>query len=479
MDRLHQVKLLYIVPKRHFSSSSSSSSSNNMSGAPDGIYQPGVIDPGVPNPNGTASYWLSQPSPYAQLQSPWPTTVDVAIIGSGMSGVSLAKTLYEKRPDLRIVILDARDMCSGATGRNGGHVKTITYATWPGLKELHGVEEALRVAAFEQSHLPEITATIEKYKIDCDLHVRDGLDTYYDQHFFRRSVAALQDLRAYAPSLAQHYTVYTSREDLDRFKLTDRCVGAIRIKAASIWVYKFVTGLLARLVEDHGLNVQANTPVLGIDDHEGEEFAVVKTIRGEFKARQVVHATNGWIGHLVPELRPLISPVRGNVTRQVPPAEFRLKSSVWSRYGDKDYDYLIQRPKGDIVVGRANLHRVATADDSEIDMLPHAHLRGISSQIFKTTNPNQGFDVTHSWSGILGFTQDKSPFVGKLPLPGRSHQWICGGYQGYGMTKAFKTPQMLAALMLGEEVPKNYPRSMIITPERIKSMQRTLSLHKL
>jgi len=451
-----------------------------MSGSPDGIYLPGVVDPGVPTPRSTSPYWLSKPSKYAKWQSPWPNTVDVAIVGSGMSAMSLARALYQKRPRIRIVIIEARELCSGATGRNGGHLKTMSYATWPERKRLMGVDEAIRVTAFEQSHLPEMVSCIQENSIDCDLNLLEGLDTYYDEGLWQRSIAALEDLRKHAPALAGKYTLYSTREDLSRFKCSERCVGAIGVKCATVWPYRFVTGMVGRMIEKNGLLVETDTVVQQVHEREGDGHAVVKTSRGNIEAKHVVHATNGWLGHLVHELRPFISPVRGNVVRQMPVSpNYRLNNSIWARYGDKDYDYLIQRAAGDIIVGRANTARAATGDDSTTDIQPQAHLRGIPSQIFDLEDQNFGFKVTHAWSGILGFTQDKSPLVGQLPFPDRKHQWVCGGYQGLGMVKAFKTGQMVALMILGEEVPESYPRSMLLTSDRLEAMEATLSKAKL
>ena len=65
-----------------------------MSGSPDGIYEAGVVDPGIPVANSTKSFWLSQPAPIASTQSPWIDEADVVIIGSGMSGMNLARTNF-------------------------------------------------------------------------------------------------------------------------------------------------------------------------------------------------------------------------------------------------------------------------------------------------------------------------------------------------------------------------------------------------
>ncbi len=63
-----------------------------MSSSPDGIYEAGIIDPGLPVTNATQPFWLSEPSGISTLQSPWTEVADVVIIGSGMTAASLART---------------------------------------------------------------------------------------------------------------------------------------------------------------------------------------------------------------------------------------------------------------------------------------------------------------------------------------------------------------------------------------------------
>lgn len=77
--------------------------------------------PGLPVENPTRSFWMSPPSPIAHYCSNLPQHADVVVIGSGITGTSVARTLLDrahaagKQPVL--LMLEARDACSGATGR--------------------------------------------------------------------------------------------------------------------------------------------------------------------------------------------------------------------------------------------------------------------------------------------------------------------------------------------------------------------------
>lgn len=444
-----------------------------MSGSPDGIYETGVIDPGIPVGHPSKPFWHPQPSNIHQVRSQWVDTADIVIIGSGITGMSIARTLYSKRPGLKIVMVEARDICSGATGRNGGHIKVMSYNVWLERKRRFGIEEAVRWTEFEHSHLEEMAAYVKDNEIECDLELQEGVDAYFDTTTLQKAIRSLQDMKDHAPTLASQYIIYSAKEAASRFQCADCCVGAIGIPSAALWPYKLVASLLEKLMVNEGLMVQTNTKALSVTDIDGEDFGTVVTDRGSIRATHIIHATNGWIGHLNPELRPFISPVRGNVVVQLPsPSTLRLGNTFWMRYGEKVYDYLIQRPAGELIIGRANLGLKATGDDSSIDPLTYAHLGGILPKILKLGDHRT--ELTCAWSGILGFTQDGNPFVGRLAGYKKSHQWVCGGYQGIGMIKAFRTAEILAMLVLGEEVPFQYPRTMLVNDARMQALDSSL-----
>ena len=85
--------------------------------------------PGLPVPDPTSPYWTQPPSPIAQRNSSsegkrLPENADIVIIGSGITGTSFARTVLDHGNGndvhgklLHIVMLEARDACSGATGR--------------------------------------------------------------------------------------------------------------------------------------------------------------------------------------------------------------------------------------------------------------------------------------------------------------------------------------------------------------------------
>lgn len=87
-----------------------------------------------PVPNAVPSYWRKDIAAIDNHRSTetLPATSDVVIIGAGYVGASVAHHLIEesKRCGLAapsIVILEAREACSGATGRNGMFLRLFFF----------------------------------------------------------------------------------------------------------------------------------------------------------------------------------------------------------------------------------------------------------------------------------------------------------------------------------------------------------------
>ena len=75
----------------------------------------------APVDNPTISYWQCPPSRLADFRSTpsLPPRTSTVIIGSGITGASIAYKLFKHDLSSDILMLEAREACSGATGRNG------------------------------------------------------------------------------------------------------------------------------------------------------------------------------------------------------------------------------------------------------------------------------------------------------------------------------------------------------------------------
>lgn len=178
-----------------------------------------IVTPPVPNPS--KSYWQEYP-PFPNLvdaQSPdLPTTTDIVIIGSGMSGASVAYTILNQS-HLRaaspgIVVLEARDLCSGATGRNGGHIKCSPYMEYPRLKARFGEKCAKKILDFQRRHLAVLLDFVQQNE---DLKVSEArevqtLDIFTDEGLWNEAKKNVQGLAQDAPDMVEDIVIHDGPE---------------------------------------------------------------------------------------------------------------------------------------------------------------------------------------------------------------------------------------------------------------------------
>lgn len=82
----------------------------------------------LPTPTSTNSFWHTEPNEFLlghRTTPELPQEADIVIIGSGITGANAARYLVEdgRAASLKIVMLEAREACWGATGRVSLHPK--------------------------------------------------------------------------------------------------------------------------------------------------------------------------------------------------------------------------------------------------------------------------------------------------------------------------------------------------------------------
>ncbi|KKY19591.1 putative fad dependent oxidoreductase [Diplodia seriata] len=448
---------------------------------------------GLPVPNSTSSFWHSEPNQFLlghRTTAELPAEADFVIVGSGITGTSTARFLAEdeRTTGKSIVLLEAREAC---------HCQVLPVA------------RALDVTQFEVLNYNAVKAYIEENDVPCEWRSLDGCRGYYSADMFsvaQAEVAALQDKD---PELGKLVRVVTDKDELAAHRISKAVGCTLTSAAASLWPYKLVTFILEKLVKAGRLNLQTNTPVesissTGTDAASSSSSSHPRTLhtpRGAIRARTVILATNGYTSHLLPNFADLIVPVRGEMSSLLPPPNApRLADSygLCGQPGQPSHgdDYLNQRPYegvpnpaghymyggGD---GAAQHNRLGVWDDSVVDEGMAGWLRRRLLEYMELGGETEGLEelkATHQWTGIMGYSRDNVPWVGKVPGVG---VWLAGGYTGHGMPNGTLCGKAIVELALADQdgVPASeaqqkvvkevgLPKAYLITEDRFAEVRK-------
>ncbi|KAH8724854.1 FAD dependent oxidoreductase [Phaeosphaeriaceae sp. PMI808] len=468
------------------------------------------IPVGPPVNDPLPSYWHEPKSPLANVVEPEadePTKCyDYAIIGSGISGTMIAHNLIKSNPSARVVMIEAREVCSGATGRNGGHTKAASYRSY--LQHVHelGREEALKIARLEYANIIETHRIAIDMEISCESQLCNTVDVVYDESTFELGKRAIQTLQADAKDEEQHekemawYKVHEDKEKLgQKFSVAtsnnnqdsegkEEVAGAFEYLAGRIHAYRFATGVLRKCVKK-GLILCTNTPVHSILPSKDTEHPSwdVFTQYNTLSTRNVILATNGYTPYLLHELQASIVPLRGQITAQRPGPASKLPNLLPTTYSfiyHSGYEYMIPRPLADgsqhIIIGgglgrlpEAGATEYGIVNDSRLNPAISTYLHNTLPTYFgaktwgETTEDEASHRIVQEWTGIMGATADGRPFVGEVP--GKKGFWISAGFNGHGMVLCLKSAEALVEMVTGHETPPWFPHSFLITEERLRA----------
>ncbi|MGH6904156.1 MAG: NAD(P)/FAD-dependent oxidoreductase, partial [Geminicoccaceae bacterium] len=132
------------------------------------------------------------------------------------------------------------------------------------------------------------------------------------------------------------------------------------------------------------------------------------TARGRTHADQVLLATNGYTGSLLPELQRRVVPVSSYIiATEALPAELAQRLSPRGRMfvdGNRLLSYFRLSPDGRRVLFGGRLHL------RQVDERTAA--RGLYRRMVRVWPELSGSRITHAWKGYLGFTFDRLPHMG-------------------------------------------------------------------
>ena len=377
-------------------------------------------------------WWTSAPRPKEPVQ-PLPERVDVAVVGSGYTGLSAALTLA--RAGREVVVMEAGVPGEGASSRNAGYVGKTLKHSFASLLAKHGERYAVEVYQEVAAAHDYVLELIQSEQIECH-YERNG--RYMAALSPSQYEAMASDLELKQRYLGQEAEM-VPRAQQHREIGSDRYYGgAVIPELGCVHPGLYHLGLLEHVVNAE-VRVIANTPVVELlRDDRG--FTVV-TDRGRFRARDVVVATNGYTGRATPWLRRRVVPFHAWVIVTEELDEERLQRVLPNARVFHDFnnnlEYMRRLPDAKRLLF-GGLTGTVSGDLRGMAMRLHAKLRHNLPEL-------DGVRISRAWTGQGAGTLDMWPHIGH-----HSGLHYAMGYCFAGLPMGTYLGHKLALQMIGD-----------------------------
>jgi len=378
-------------------------------------------------------WWEAAPRP--QSAAVLPKDADVVIVGSGFTGLSAALTLL--RNGRSVVVLERGVPGFGASTRNGGQIgsgnQKFRVKRLIALRGRRKAEALLREGVRMLDHIDELVRT---ESIDCHFARCGRFRAAVRPEHYEAMARDMEDLRAIAgvESFMVPRAEQASEIGSDVFH-----GGSVLPGDASLHPGLYHAGLMQRIAEAGG-HVVGNAAAEAIAAEAGG--FTVKTPLGIIAAKDVIIATNGYTDGLVPELGRRIVPVGSALiaTGEIPES---LLSRLLPRnrvYGNTNrvFYYFRAAPGERRLIWGGRRDRLAAPTS------PRAY-RHLARDMLRVFPDVAAVPVTHAWDGMIGYTYDEVPHLGRTAQG--LHYAI--GYCGTGVSRATYFGNRIALQLLG------------------------------
>ncbi|MBN1148185.1 MAG: FAD-binding oxidoreductase [Anaerolineales bacterium] len=382
----------------------------------------------------TIPLWSDQyPRPDDLPVSVLPPKTDVAVVGSGYTGLNAAITLAKTGVD--VTVLEQETIGWGASSRHGTFASPSLKAEWRTIEKKYRLEKAQEFWRWMVGSIEHIASIVEQENIDCDLKQTGTLGLAVKESHARA-------LEKHGQYLATTYG-YTNTRYVPRHQLRAEIGSSIFFGGLTfdmtyrVHPAKYVFGL-ARAAARHGARLVEGARVTRISK-AGNRYEL-RTTKGAIEAEKVLLATNGYTTGLVRQARNGILPI-GSYMIATEPLTPELQVDICPSgrlfWDSKIYlNYFGLTPDGRAFIGgRANLS--PNLDLNESGRMLSARLVEIFPQL-------AGIPVTHSWSGRLGVSFDQMPHIGQI-----DGLYYAYGYSGQGVAAGSHMGKEVGELIAG------------------------------
>ena len=371
---------------------------------------------------------------------------DLCIVGGGYTGLWTAIISKERDPSRDVVLIDAHEVGSAASGRNGGFMDASLT---------HGIANAQErfpneIAILEDlglENMNEIEAAIKRYGIDCDYERTGAIDVATTAHPDSYSEELREDYRQLR-QLGQNVEML-NREAMFEQVNSPLYTGGLwhKDRVALVDPARLVWGLKAA-AQTLGVRIYEDTKALSVErDGVG---VLITTPLGKVRAAKVALATNAF-NPLLRRLRHYIAPVYDYCMVTEPLTPSQLASVGWkNRQGLSDipnqfHYYRLTEDNRILWGGYDAMYFFGGKVRTELESRPETWAK-LSRHFFETFPQLEDVRFSHAWGGAIDTSSRYCVFWGRA-MGGRVSYAL--GYTGLGVASSRFGAEVMLDLLEG------------------------------
>ena len=357
---------------------------------------------------------------------------DVCIIGGGLAGLTAAHHLAQA--GRKVVLVEARRIGWGASGRNGGFVSpgySLGYEAIAARVGADGAKDLFRMSVEGMRIVAENIRTLDiaaanpcpgilgAVRYDAGRALLDHRDWLAKEFGYEVSHLDRTALAEHVTSTRYHQALHDP--NAFHFDPLAYCLG------------------LGSAAQAAGAVIYEGTPANNIEGAQGSW--TVTTPQGRITAREVLVTTGGYTDRLVPELHRAFLPIATYVMiSQAAPDLIATAIHTNSAIGDDrragDYYRLVDGGKRVLWGGKITTR---TTEPRDLGALLHRTMTDTYPQL-------AGLEIDTVWTGLMSYARHRMPQIGKLP----SGLWHCTAFGGHGMNTTAIGGRVIAEGILGQ-----------------------------
>jgi gamma-glutamylputrescine oxidase len=361
-------------------------------------------------------------------------SADVAILGAGYTGLSAALALAER--GYRVAVVEAAQIGSGASGRNGGQVITGFNPPFTALAARHGIDAARALFELAEAGKTLLRERVARHAIACDLTWGFACAALKP-----RQLRELADEAALLQRFGYGALAPWSAAQLRAVVRSERYIGGWYDSGSGhLHPLNYARGL-ARAAVAAGARLYERSPVIRLE--QGRRPALV-TANGRITADVVLLCGNAYLIHglpgLAPDLTRRIMPVASAMIATAPlgPAGLAAPLTRDIAVADANHilDYFRGTPDGRLLFGGLARYSGRAPPDLAGALRPRL------ARVFPEL---AAVPIEHQWSGLVAITRDRLPYLGRLA----PNILFALGYSGHGVILAGLAGTLLAEAVSG------------------------------